>query len=74
MTEASISIIALSQQHDFEFTLTRAKFEQICQPFFDRLLPPVTKALEDAKINKAAIDEIVMVGGCTYIPKVRSII
>jgi len=34
----------------------------------------VTRALEDAKINKAAIDEIVMVGGCTYIPKVRNII
>lgn len=74
MTEASISIIALSQQHDFEFILTRAKFEQICHTFFDRLIPPLTKALEDAKINKAAIDEIVMVGGCTYIPKVRSII
>jgi molecular chaperone DnaK (HSP70) len=74
MTEATISIIALSQHHDFEFKLTRGKFEEICKPFFDRLLPPVIKALEDAKINKSAIDEIVMVGGCTYIPKVRNII
>jgi molecular chaperone DnaK (HSP70) len=54
--------------------LTRDKFEEICQPFFDKLLPPVTKALKDAKIKKAAIDEIVMVGGCTHIPQIRKII
>ncbi len=70
MTEASISIIALSQQHDFEFILSRAKFEQICQAFFDRILPPLTKALEEEKIDKDYIDVIVMVGGFTYNPNV----
>ena len=74
MTEAKISISFLTQAHDFELILTRDNFEQICKPFFERLLPPVTRALEDAKIQKAAIDEIVMVGGCTYIPIVRDII
>ena len=74
MTDAPISIIALCQQHDFDFILSRAKFEQICQPFFNKLIPIVTKALEEAKMSKAVIDEIVMVGGSTYIPKVRNIV
>ena len=46
----------------------------MCKPLFDRLLPQVTKALTEAKIEKSAIAEIVMVGGSTYIPKVREIL
>jgi L1 cell adhesion molecule like protein len=46
----------------------------LCKPLFDRLLPQVTKALAEAKIEKSAIAEVVMVGGSTYIPKVREIL
>ena len=74
MTEVTISIIALSQKKDFEHKITRAFFEELCQPVFDRLLPQVIKALEEAKIEKTAVNEIVMVGGSTYIPKVREIL
>ena len=56
---------------DFELLLTREFFEEMCKPIFDRILPQVTKALAEAKIEKSSIDEIVMVGGSTYIPKIR---
>jgi heat shock 70kDa protein 1/2/6/8 len=74
MSEATISIIALSQNKDFELKITRESFEELCKPVFDRLLPQVIKALEEAKIDKTDINEIVMVGGSTYIPKVREIL
>jgi len=54
-------------------TLTRAKFEQLCEPVFDRLVGPCKQALSDAKLTADDIDEIVLVGGSTRIPKVRQI-
>ena len=56
-----------------QISLTRAKFEQIASSLFDRLSPPVLKALEDAKIEASQIDEVVLVGGSTRMPKVQEI-
>ncbi len=53
--------------------LTRAKFEQLCVPIFDRLIGPCKQALSDAKLTAAGIDEVILVGGSTRIPKVRAI-
>ena len=61
----------------FEYTLTRAKLEELVKPLLDRLAEPVEKALKDAKLKTSDINEIVMVGGMTRMPavieKVKSI-
>ncbi|MBR3269722.1 molecular chaperone DnaK, partial [Candidatus Saccharibacteria bacterium] len=61
----------------FEYTLTRAKLEELVEPLLDRLAGPVEKALKDAKLKTSDIDEVVMVGGMTRMPavieKVKSI-
>ena len=54
----------------FEYTLTRAKLEELVKPLLDRLDDPVKKALKDAKLDKKDIDEVVMVGGMTRMPAV----
>ena len=51
-------------------SLTRAKMEQLCDDLFERTVRPVVKCLEDAKVSNAAIDELVLVGGMTRMPKV----
>ena len=54
----------------FEYTLTRAKLEELVQPLIDRLSGPVDKALKDAKLSPKDINEVVMVGGMTRMPAV----
>lgn len=54
----------------FEHTLTRAKLEELVAPLLERLAEPVEKALKDAKLKAADIDEVVMVGGMTRMPAV----
>jgi len=54
-------------------TLTRATFEQLCEPIFNRLIQPCKQALSDADLTAGDIDEVVMVGGSTRIPKVQAI-
>jgi molecular chaperone DnaK len=54
--------------------LTRAKFEEICSDLIDRCRIPVENAVRDAKIDKSAIDEVVLVGGSTRIPAVQELV
>ena len=51
-------------------TITRAKFEELCLPFFKETIPPGEKVLKDSGISKSKIHEVVLVGGSTRIPKV----
>jgi heat shock protein 5 len=53
---------------DFEETITRAKFEELCADLFKNTLKPVQQVLDDASMKKSEIDEIVLVGGSTRIP------
>ncbi len=55
-------------------TLTRAKFEQLCDELFQRTVEPCRKALSDAHLNASDIDEVLLVGGSTRIPKVQEIV
>ncbi|CAG5088388.1 Oidioi.mRNA.OKI2018_I69.PAR.g11824.t1.cds [Oikopleura dioica] len=71
---AKIHIENLFGGLDFEETLTRAKFEQLNMDLFQKTLDPVRKVLADAALTKAEIDEVVLVGGSTRIPKVRQLI
>jgi molecular chaperone DnaK len=55
-------------------SLTRAKFEQLCDPVFQRLMGPCKSALSDAKLTAGDINEVILVGGSTRIPKVRQMV
>ncbi len=72
--QARAEIEALHDGIDFSESLTRARFEELNQDLFKKTLGPVAKVLSDAGLKKAEVDEIVLVGGSTRIPKVRSMI
>ncbi|ANQ07305.1 Glucose-regulated protein [Plasmodium coatneyi] len=69
-----IEIEDIVEGHSFSETLTRAKFEELNDDLFRETLEPVKKVLDDAKYEKSKIDEIVLVGGSTRIPKIQQII
>ncbi|GAV02071.1 HSP70-11 [Ramazzottius varieornatus] len=73
-TEASLEIDSLHEGVDFYSKITRARFEELCSDLFRGTLQPVEKALTDAKISKSDIQEIVLVGGSTRIPKVQKLL
>lgn len=56
-----------------QITVSQAKFEEICDPLFERIKAPVLTALKDAGLSTGDIDEVVLVGGSTRIPKVQAI-
>ena len=70
-TTATIEIDAIMDSIDFNTVISRAKFDDICAAFYKKAMEPVTKVLTDAKISKADIHEIVLVGGTTRIPKLQ---
>jgi molecular chaperone DnaK len=57
-----------------QMSLTRAKFEQLCEPLFERCRGPVMKALQDSGYKPKDVDEVVMVGGMTRVPKVQAVV
>lgn len=71
---AMIEIDSLFEGIDFNLTLTRAKFEDLNMEIFQRALKPVDIVLQDAKISKSQIDDIVLVGGTTRIPKIQDML
>merc|ERR1711963_785295 len=71
---ANIEIDALYEGVDFYTNITRARFEELCSDLFRNTLEPVEKALRDAKLDKTQIQEIVLVGGSTRIPKVQKLL
>merc|ERR1711937_865017 len=73
-TQAHIEIDSLFDGVDFNSTITRARFEDLCMDYFKKCMDPCEKVLRDAKIAKNAVHEIVLVGGSTRIPKVQSLL
>lgn len=73
-TEASIEIDALFEGADFYTKVSRARFEELCSDMFRSTLQPVEKALNDAKMEKSTIHDVVMVGGSTRIPKIQKLL
>jgi len=64
----------LAEGFDLSETLTRARFEELNNDLFKKTLGPVGKVMDDADVSKSEVDEIVLVGGSTRIPKVQSLI
>lgn len=73
-TTARIEIESLAEGVDFIGTITRARFENLCSDYFQNCLRPVAQVLQDCKMQRSQIDEVIMVGGSTRIPKVRELI
>jgi len=73
-TQANIEIDSLFEGVDFYTSITRARFEDLCADLFRGTLDPVEKALRDAKLSKGEIDEVVLVGGSTRIPKIQKLL
>jgi heat shock protein 1/8 len=71
---ATIEIDSLFESNDFSTSLTRAKFENLCNDIFQRTMTPVEQVLKDSKLAKSEIDEIVLVGGSTRIPKIQELL
>jgi molecular chaperone DnaK len=75
-TEINLPFITATQDgpKHLDTTLSRAKFEELCADLIDRCRIPVENAIRDAKIDKSALDEIVLVGGSTRIPAVQDLV
>lgn len=71
---AMIEVDSLHEGIDFTLNLTRAKFEALCEDLFRRALNPVDQAMKDAKISKDKINDIVLVGGSSRVPKVQQLL
>ncbi|CAK1553295.1 unnamed protein product [Leptosia nina] len=72
--EATVNIESLYEGIDYSHSISRALFEELCSDLFLDTLKPIEKALKDAKMNKSSISDIILVGGSTRIPKIRSML
>jgi L1 cell adhesion molecule like protein len=72
--QASIEIDSLAEGKDFYTSITRARFEELCQDLFRSTMDPVERVLRDAKIDKSSVHEVVLVGGSTRIPKIQRLV
>ena len=72
--EAYIDLEYLIEDKDFKIKITRDKFEDLCMDLFKKCIPPIDNALKDAKMTKSQIDEIILVGGSSRIPKIHQMV
>ncbi len=75
-TDVNLPFITATQEgpKHLNYTLTRAKFEQLADDLIQRTIPPMEKALADAGLPASEVDEIILVGGSTRIPKIQEIV
>jgi len=73
-TQTTVEIDSLFDGEDFNANITRARFEDLNQKAFAGTLDPVAQVLKDANIDKSKVDEIVLVGGSTRIPKIQKLL
>merc|ERR1712054_250036 len=71
---ATIEVDSLFDGIDYNATITRARFEQLCGEDFRNCLEPVKKVLTDAKVSKSVVHDVVLVGGSTRIPKIQQML
>lgn len=73
-TQATIEVDAFVEGVDLNVSISRAKFEALCEALFRRTIAPLEQVLRDANMSKTDIHEVVMVGGSTRIPKIREMV
>ena len=72
--ESEVNIEGIASDADFEHTVTRERFNEICLPIFNRCIECVNKGLQDANLSAEEIDEVILVGGSTRIIKVQDML
>lgn len=72
--QTTIEVDSIHEGRDLNVTLTRAKFESLCLDIFKKTLEPVDRVLRDAKVSKAEVHDVVLVGGSTRIPKIQELL
>jgi heat shock protein 1/8 len=72
--QTSVEIDSLYEGVDFYTSITRARFEELNADLFRKCMEPVEKVIKDAKMDKTTVDEIVLVGGSTRIPKIQQML
>ena len=72
--QTNIDVAALAEGEDFNINITRPQFEDMCHDLFQKCVQPVKDALNDANIKEKDINDIVLVGGSTRIPKIQEIV
>ena len=73
-TATNVEVDSLFEGTDYSLKLTRAKFESLASEVFKKAMAPVSRVLRDAKMSKSNVDEIVLVGGSTRIPKIQKLL
>ena len=73
-TQTTVDLVALFDGVDFASSITRARFEELCAEFFRKCMFEVEKVMKDAKLGKSDIDDIVLVGGTSRIPKLQTML
>jgi L1 cell adhesion molecule like protein len=73
-TTVNVDVDSVHDGIDFSIPLTRARFESLCMDIFTRTMAPVDQVMKDAGLSKNQVDEIVLVGGSTRIPKIREML
>ena len=73
-TQGMLEVDSVAEGIDMQFMLTRAKFETLCDDLFRKTLAPVESVLRDSKVSKADVDDVVLVGGSSRIPKVQQLL
>ena len=73
-TQATVDIDALMDGEDLNVVITRSKFEDLCMDLFKKCMPPLENVIKDGKMSKSQIDEVVLVGGSTRIPKIQQMV
>jgi L1 cell adhesion molecule like protein len=73
-TQATLEVDSVSEGIDMMLMLTRAKFEALCDDLFRKTLAPVESVLRDSKVSKSEVDDVVLVGGSSRIPKVQQLL
>ena len=73
-TQATVDIDALMDGEDLNVVITRSKFEDLCMDLFKKCMPPLESVLRDSKMSKSQINDVVLVGGSTRIPKIQQMV
>ncbi|EFJ11785.1 hypothetical protein SELMODRAFT_125427 [Selaginella moellendorffii] len=73
-SQTTINVESLYEGIDFNASITRARFEELCMDLFRKCMEPVEKCLKDSKMDKGSIHDVVLVGGSTRIPKVQQLL
>ena len=73
-SQVNIYICNLIDYYDLNVVITRSKFEDLCGDLFKKCMPPLENVIKDAKMSKSQIDNVILVGGSTLIPKIQSMV